>query len=109
VKPRNAGQTNFDPLRSQQLTLQLQASTKAAKCTGCADDAVTWRGEVVAVAHDITDGTPRARASRELGNVTVGCDPAGRNPPDHREHTLTEGSHCLPTTSTKPHGQLTSR
>ena len=93
MKPLDSCPADCDSFRSQQLTLQLQTAAEAAECAGCADDSVTGRYRVVAVAHDVADGAPRARPSRELGNIAVCCDLARRNPPDNREHTLTEFTH----------------
>ena len=56
---------------------------------------MAWHIRSMAIAHDIADGPRGARPASQHRNVSVRCDPAGRDAPDDRQHTSGKRSFVL--------------
>lgn len=93
MKPPDGSHTDIDSFGAQEFAFQLQIAAIAAQCTRGADDAMARGGRVVAVAHDVADGAPRARPPGERSDVAICGDLASGNPPDDCEHLSAKITH----------------
>jgi len=56
---------------------------------------VTWDVALLALAHDVPDGTRRATATGHRRNVAIGRHATRRNAPDNHENTIGETGHLM--------------
>jgi len=88
----NRARRHNHTLAEQESPLGEQVAAVAAQLAAGGDYAVARHGGVAAGAHDVADGSCRARTAGGLGDVAIGSDAAAWNAAHRREHLSFETS-----------------
>jgi hypothetical protein len=92
----NASPSHHDPFGEQQGALGKEIPTIASQPSAGCNDPMAGDGRVIAVTHDVADGSMRARPARCGGNISICGNTTVRNATDSGAYTGAEISHGPP-------------